>query len=121
MRTFKIWVVVCLCAGVTFAAVPAGFAQTPTQEGYDESGVIGQFQEGGSGPPPSADQPVNGAGVGGSGEGNTDNGERSETSRNGGDDSLPFTGLGLGVIALLGAALVGTGLVLRRTGRPAQG
>ena len=30
-------------------------------------------------------------------------------------DELPFTGLELGVFAIIGAGLVGTGLVLRRT------
>jgi hypothetical protein len=34
--------------------------------------------------------------------------------------TLPFTGTQLGVFALVGLALLATGLVLRSTGRPSQ-
>jgi hypothetical protein len=40
----------------------------------------------------------------------------SDTSESG---TLPFTGLDVGLIALVGAGLVGTGLVIRRTNRHA--
>ena len=32
--------------------------------------------------------------------------------------SLPFTGLDLGLVAIVGIALVGTGLIIRRASRP---
>ena len=78
---------------------------TPSERGYDESlGVIGEIQS--EEPPPTetreeeptptptpAPPPV-----------------REESD-------LPFTGLDLGIVALMGVALLGTGLVLRRTTR----
>jgi hypothetical protein len=62
-------------------------AQGPTARGYDESRVLGEIQNE-SGTPPST------------------------TTK-----SLPFTGLDLGIVALMGAGLLGTGLVLRRNAR----
>jgi hypothetical protein len=114
----KVWLGLCLCAGVAVVAAPAAFAQTPTQQGYDESGVIGQFESGDSGSPPPADQSVPTSGAGGAGQGQS--GERGETTRSADSGSLPFTGLGLGIVLLMGAVLVGTGVVLRRTARPTQ-
>jgi hypothetical protein len=69
----------------------SAYAQTAPKAGYDETlGVIGEIQ--------SEDPPRN-----------------PTVERQDGD--LPFTGLDLGIVALMGAALVGTGLVLRRTTR----
>jgi hypothetical protein len=93
-------------------AAPA-VAQTATEEGYDGTGVIGQIggedQQGG---------PTGGVG-------NSDNAENvATTTTTGGDEgsgSLPFTGLDIAIVALMGAVLAGTGLALRRSARPSQG
>jgi hypothetical protein len=81
------------------AGAPAASAQTATERGYDESGgVIGQLQNtaslGGSGTPTSA-QPASPSGA----------------------SSLPFTGLDVAVLGLMGVALAGTGATLRRATR----
>ena len=75
---------------------------TPSERAYDESlGVIGEIES--EEPPPTQ--------------------QREETptppstppqEQEGG---LPFTGLDLGIVALMGGILLGTGLVLRRTTR----
>ena len=74
----------------------------PTARAYDESlGVIGEIE---------TEEP-------------TRPGEREEqptppqTPPPEQQGNLPFTGLDLGIVALMGAVLVGTGLVLRRTTR----
>jgi hypothetical protein len=36
-------------------------------------------------------------------------------------DKLPFSGLDVGIVALAGAAVLGTGLVIRRASRPDAG
>jgi hypothetical protein len=38
-----------------------------------------------------------------------------------GGDKLPFSGLDVGIVALAGAAVLGTGLVIRRASRPDAG
>ena len=78
---------------MTFAG--AAFAQTPTGDAY---GGIAGLQQGSSG-------------GGGGGGGNAPS--AGESQPKGG--SLPFTGFELGMAALMGAGLLGTGLVLRRT------
>lgn len=98
-------------ATIAVLSVPAAAqAQTSSQRGYDETlGVIGQVDTPTTPPAhqtapsqsdtaPAADvtpaQPVaNEAG------------------------NLPFTGLDVGIVVLMGAVLLGTGLVLRRTAR----
>ena len=80
------------------------FAQgTPSERAYDESlGVIGEIQ---SEEPP------------------TDTTREEEPTPTPApppvreESDLPFTGLDLGIVALMGVALLGTGLVLRRTTR----
>ena len=95
-----------LAAALLAVGGGTAFAQaTPSERGYDESlGVIGEIQS--EEPTPPASQ------------------EESPTPppatppppvQEEGD--LPFTGLDLGIVALMGAALLGTGLVLRRTTR----
>lgn len=84
----------------TFGGTTA-FAQTAPREGYDESlGVIGEIQSEEPTPPGDREEqptpPVQ---------------QQQE------EGDLPFTGLDLGIVALMGAALLGTGLVLRRTTR----
>ena len=85
---------------LAFSATSA-YAQTAPREGYDESlGVIGEIQSEEPTPPGDREEqptpPVQ---------------QQQE------EGSLPFTGLDLGIVALMGAALLGTGLVLRRTTR----
>ncbi len=82
----------------------AALAQgTPSERGYDESlGVIGEIQSedpqtpNRESTPPTPTPP-------------------QEPPRE--ESDLPFTGLDLGIVALMGALLLGTGLVLRRTTR----
>lgn len=80
----------------------SAFAQTAPREGYDESlGVIGEIQsEEPSTPGTRENEPTP---------------PSAPAQQQEGD--LPFTGLDLGIVALMGAALLGTGLVLRRTTR----
>jgi hypothetical protein len=76
-------------------------AQQATQRGYDETlGVIGEIEtenpQQDTAPAPAA-QPS------------------APQQQQAGD--LPFTGLDVGIVVLLGAVLIGTGFVLRRTTR----
>ena len=76
-------------------------AQDPSVRGYDESlGVIGEIQS--EEPTPTPEREV------------TPTPPQQQP-----ESDLPFTGLDLGIVALLGALLLGTGLVLRRTTRRA--
>ena len=93
-----------LTAFLMSLSVGSALAQsTPTERGYDESlGVIGEIQSEDPQPPqrestPPAPTPPPPA-------------ERQESD-------LPFTGLDLGIVALMGVLLLGTGIVLRRTTR----
>jgi hypothetical protein len=76
-------------AGCVLALSVAGsaFAQTPTGDAY--------------------------GGLAGVQQGPGDNGSPTATTSDSG--TLPFTGLELGVFALVGAGLLGTGLIMRRT------
>ena len=77
-------------------------AQDPSVRGYDESlGVIGEIQS--EEPTPTPDREVT----------------PTPPTQPAAESDLPFTGLDLGIVALLGAVLLGTGLVLRRTTRRA--
>lgn len=79
-------------------------------------------QDGGPGGPAEDDD--GGAGDGGGGEGamgSRDGGEETAgiagaTGVGGGDDSLPFTGMGIAALVLAGAVLAGGGAMLRRGG-----
>ena len=77
----------------------SAYAQNAPRAGYDESlGVIGEIE---------SEEP-------------TTPGDREripEPPAQQEESDLPFTGLDLGIVALMGAALLGTGLVLRRTTR----
>ena len=89
----------------------AAIAQSPSAKGYDETlGVIGEIETQqpsttSTTPTPTptpAPEPQTQAQP-----------QQQESS-----GSLPFTGLDVGIVVLMGIALVGTGLVLRRsTGR----
>ncbi len=88
-----------LCFGSASA-----FAQSsPSSRGYDESlGVIGEIQSEEPTPPQNREeQPT----------------PPTPTPPVREDGDLPFTGLDLGIVALMGVLLLGTGLALRRTTR----
>jgi uncharacterized protein HemX len=82
---------------------------TPSERGYDESlGVIGEIQseepqpqeEQEQEPVPSSSPPPS---------------EPPQAAQQ--ESDLPFTGVDLGIVALMGVLLLGTGLVLRNTTR----
>jgi hypothetical protein len=80
-------------------AAPA-FGQSATEDAYGGIAGVQEFSGGGGG-------------------GGSHAVLASETTSSG-SGTLPFTGLDIGLIALAGVALVGTGLVIRRTNRPAS-
>jgi len=109
----KILAMSVVCALAVALAAPAAFAQDPTRQGYP---VTGQDPESLSAIEalPTADEsdaPGPGAGDQGSNPGT----EEAATA-----ESLPFTGLDVGIVALLGAALLGTGIAVRRVARGSQ-
>jgi hypothetical protein len=82
----------------------SAFAATPSSRGYDESlGVIGEIQSEEPTPPSQREE-----------QPETPPATPPQTQREG---DLPFTGFDLGIVALMGVALLGTGLVLRRSTR----
>ena len=102
------------------AMVAPALAQSPAQ-GYDESGVMNNVPPGGSG--------VLGEEDSGAGESPTAPAPRADTvpNKEAGattpaatttpTGNLPFTGLDVGIVVLMSLALLGTGLLLRRSGR----
>jgi hypothetical protein len=96
--TRKFTIAVFVCAVTAFGAPPA-MAQTASEQGYEETGILGQVQNGGTSP------------AGGGGQAPT---KASPTSSN---EGLPFTGLDLGILAAMGVTLAGTGVALRRVTR----
>ena len=104
MKTSKIAAILATGAVVMGAAAPVASAQTASQEGYDESGVVVNLRGGGGGnegapvaaAPASSPEPASPA---------------ADTSDGG---SLPFTGKDLGIVILLAGVLLGTGLLVRR-------
>lgn len=72
---------------VFLASASSSFAQQATQDAYGGEG-IGVLAETGSGGPGASGSPLG--------------------------DELPFTGMDLGIVALIGVALVGAGFVMRR-------
>jgi hypothetical protein len=99
MRKKKLYSVLAIAAMALSIGAPTAGAQVAAQQGYDETGVLG-----------SVDEP-----------GNSGPGAVQSVSDDG-DDSLPFTGLDVGILLVLGAAAVGTGFAVRRVVRtnPAQ-
>lgn len=89
--------------GLMSIAAPAAMAQSSSQRGYDGESPLGQIddiagqQQAGQGSP-VADEVVN----------------QSAGNEAG---ALPFTGTDLGIVLVLGLALAGTGLVVRRAAR----
>lgn len=105
MRTTKLFKTTTVLLGVLalmVIAAPAALAQSSSERGYEGESPLGEIeavgpQEGGDESPPAA-QVVSG----GSDEGG---------------DALPFTGWDVGIVAALGLALAGTGLLVRRAAR----
>lgn len=106
MRRITAFLAVALLA-LAFAS--SAFGQSATEDAY--GGTAGTQQFGGGG--------GNGTGGGGGGEPEAVM-TSSSTSSSSSSGSLPFTGLDLGLIALAGGALVGTGLLVRRTTQTAR-
>jgi hypothetical protein len=97
MRSF---LVVLIAAFVLGGVATTASAQSPTRDAY--GGVLGEqvggSSGGGSGPSGGAD-------------------EATLVSQGQSSSSLPFTGLDLGLVVLIGAGLVGLGVGLRWTTR----
>lgn len=111
LRSFFLIAVTAVTIGSTGGLA---LAQSSTQQGYDETGVLGQVDNNNTGGPgvlgdktvhatPTTAQP---AAVATPTPAATTNGS-----------SLPFTGMDVGIVLLLGLVLVGTGFVVRRAGR----
>lgn len=102
-------------SALVFAFGGAGTAMAqddPSQRGYDESlgvlGEIGEVNEEPSSQPAAEEQAAAPAAAPAA---------AAAPQQAAGNDTLPFTGLEAGGIALMGALLVGTGVVLRRSTR----
>ena len=108
-----------------FALVPSvAGAQSPAGAGYDETNVVNQLPEGevlgatsgggGADVAPESTTPTTTQRESGAG---TPASTASEEATEAASGSLPFTGADAGLVALMGAVLLGTGLVLRRNSR----
>ncbi len=116
----KILAMSVICTLAMAVAAPA-FAQEPTpqgptREGYD---VSGQDPESLSAIDalPAADA-SDGSEPGTGDAAGTEEAAGTEQAVAG--ESLPFTGLDVGIVAMLGAALLGTGVAVRRAARSSQ-
>lgn len=119
--------VICVLA-VAFAA-PAASAQEPTREAYDETGQDGeslgaieglQPTEGSGGTSPGTEASNPGTEGSDPGTEGSSPGTEGDATEEAATESLPFTGLDVGIVALLGAALLGTGIAVRRVSRSSQ-
>ena len=107
IRTNKIALMLALCALALVAAVPAATAQ-PAKQGYDETTVLGNVDNGG--PAPAAQETAPAVAT-------SPAVETAPVAVESSESSLPFTGADLGILVLMGVLLGGTGLVLRRVVR----
>lgn len=98
MNKSKIWSVLAVAAALLMMGAPVAMAQTAAQQGYDETGVLGDVEQPGGGGPAAVDSVP------------SDTVESSSSA-------LPFTGLDVGILVVLGVAAVGTGFALRRVVR----
>lgn len=89
-------------------------AQTPSERGYDETlGVIGQVDTPAEPPAaPTESAPSQSAPSQAAAPEAAPAAAQPVQAESG---SLPFTGLDIGIVALMGVALLGTGYALRRT------
>lgn len=88
-----------------FSLGGSALAQTPTQRGYPEADVLGEVGE------VSQDAPVEDNAPSAAPVAQAAPTQAPETA----GGSLPFTGLEVGIVALMGMALLGTGVALRRS------
>ena len=106
-----------MAVALLLASVAPAFAQSSLQGGYaDEGGQIQEQVQGGS-----SDNGSSGSGGGGGETGDTGTTPTNTTttkSSNEGDQTLPFTGLEVGLMLAAGLALAGLGFGLRRVARP---
>lgn len=117
----RIFAVAVIC---TALIAPAASAQTPAKTGYDETGVLPQLpkgevlgnNDGGNAddviPPPASTAPT--------GREDAPTPATPTVRRETGAPpvkvgELPFTGLDVGIVALLGVLLLGTGFAMRRS------
>jgi hypothetical protein len=118
----KILAMSVICALAVAVAAPAASAQEPTREGYSETGQDGESLGAIEGLPPSdgsgGSNPETEGSNPESGGSNPENEEAA--TEEAATESLPFTGLDVGIVALLGAALLGTGIAVRRVARSSQ-
>ena len=92
-RKTKTWAA-CAASALALAGVaPSAWAQGPSAQGYDESGVLAGVDQGGGG------------------------GTTPVTTSGGEGGSLPFTGLDLGILLALGGTAAGAGYAMRRAAR----
>jgi hypothetical protein len=92
MTKNKIRVAGAICALAVAGVAPGvAHAQTASQDGYDESGLLGSVDQGGGGSP------------------------QSVSATNSGSGSLPFTGLDVAILLGLGGTAAGAGYVMRRS------
>jgi hypothetical protein len=94
-RKSKISLAGAICALAMAVGAPVAGAQSASEQGYDESGLLGSVEQEGGGP---------GAAV-------------VSDEGGGGGGALPFTGLDVGILLALGGAAAGTGYALRRVVR----
>jgi hypothetical protein len=106
LRTAVAAAVACIALAVPSSAL----AISPTQDAY--GGIAGQQQGGGGGSPTSSDSGTTAPVAQDSAPVAT----QSDSSGSSGG-SLPFTGFELGVVALVGFAMLGGGVVLYRVSR----
>ena len=110
-----------------FALVPSvAGAQSPAGAGYDETNVVNQLPNGevlgatsggGGADVAPAGAPANTTPTQQESGSGTPASTASEEATEAASGSLPFTGADAGLVALMGAVLLGTGLVLRRNSR----
>lgn len=106
-----------ICALAVALAAPVAFAQDdPTRETYREGPTILQDLEG---PPPSDSSDGGPSAEPAESAPEDTQGAPGDTQEAAGD-TLPFTGLDVALVALMGVALVGTGVAMRRTVRGPQ-
>lgn len=102
-----------ICSLAVALAAPVAFAQDPTRETYRQAPIPPTLLQDLEGPPPTttANSP-DGPAV----EADNPSDETQEAAA----DTLPFTGLDVALVALMGAALVGTGVAMRSSVRGPQ-
>ena len=104
--TKRFLLLACISGSLAIAAPPA-MAQSSTVRGYDESGgVIGELTPNTGGSSANDEPSLQPTSSLGSPQ------EPADESVSTG--ALPFTGIDVGILVLMGLALLGTGLMLRR-------